>query len=82
VAELAAADPALHQHRHAIAEVRFELWMGVDVDLDDRRAGARSEWRQCRAHVVAQMTIRANEERQHHALDTADYSPLPSFSVV
>jgi len=82
VAKLAAADAALHQHRHAIAELRLEHRMVVDVDLYDRRAGVRRERRQCRAHVIAQMTVPANEECQHHPFGVADYSPAPSFSVV
>ena len=42
---------------------------------------ARRERRECRAHVVAQMTVRANEERQLDALDGRLFA-VPSFSVV
>jgi len=65
MAKLAAArDVAEQQYRHALAERGLERRVGVDVELDERRLSLRDERRKRRAHVVAEMTVRADEKRQ------------------
>ena len=77
MAELVPVDVALHQHGHAITESGLEIGVRVDIELDDRGAGLQRERRERRAHVVAQVTVRAGEQRQPTNIH---YSP--GFSVV
>ena len=64
------------QYRHEIPEARLEAGVRIDIDFGDARASRGGERLQRRPHLVAEMAVRADEERE------LDYSPLPSFSVV
>ena len=62
--QLAAVDVALQQDGNVLAEPRLERGICVDVDLDHGRSRLRSERRKRRAHVVAEVTVRADEKRE------------------
>ena len=64
MAHFAAVDAALQQHWHSIAVPRLERRVHVDVDLADARAGRRRERRERIAHLVAEMAVGADEQRQ------------------
>ena len=83
MAKLGAVDCTDQKHWHALAEAFLEPRLGVDVDLRDSCAGRLGERSERRPHVIAQMTIRADEERElGHPGGRLRYSPFPSFSVV
>ena len=86
MAELDAVDRAQQQHGHEVAEARFHGRIGIDVDLGDPRAGLVGKRRKLGAHLVAEMAIRADEERElsrcAYPAIVGSYSPFPIFSVV
>ena len=64
------------QYRHEIPEACLEAGVRIDIDFGDARVSRGGERLQRHPHLVAEMAVRADEERE------LDYSPLPSFSVV
>ena len=62
---------AEEQDGHEIAEARFERRMRIDVELDQVDRASRQQRRQRIAHLVAEMTIGAREQRQAHGLASA-----------
>ena len=64
MAELRSLESAEQQHRHEIAETCFDRSIRIDVDLGDSRAGGLCELRHRSAHLVTEMAIRADEERE------------------
>ena len=53
-----------HEHRHELPVPRLERGMRIDVDLDDRRAVPRRDGVRRVAHLVAEVAVRAREERE------------------
>jgi hypothetical protein len=64
MAKLRAVDCAEQKHRNALAEAFLERRRRVDVDLCNAGARGRGERSKRRAHFIAQMTVRADEERE------------------
>ena len=52
------------EHGNAVAETLLERSIGIDVEFGHTRAGGFGKRRKRRAHVIAQMAIRADEERK------------------
>jgi len=71
--------PAEQQHRHAQAIALFKRCVGIYIQLDDANAVMRGKRCNGGAHVVAEMTVGAAQQRQRTG--RAGYSPLPIFSV-
>jgi len=65
---------ACEQHGHAIAPTRLEGRIAIDIDLVDRNGGRCGKRANFGAHLVAEMTVRAGEQRQPHQ---PRYSPPP-----
>ena len=61
VAQLALA---CEQDGDVLAPARLQNRVAVDVDLLDGNAGGHGERHQCRAHVVAEVAIGANEQSE------------------
>jgi hypothetical protein len=55
---------ARHQHRHQLAETRFQRWIAIDIHLVQHKRKAALERLQRDLHVVAQMAVRAAVQRQ------------------
>jgi len=83
MAELSAVRCTEQEHGNAVPEARLERRVRIDVDLRDAGAGRCGKRDERCAHVVAQMAVRPDEERElGHAVSRNRYSPFPSFSVV
>lgn len=87
MAEFQPVDRSEEQYGHELAEARLEHRVRIHVDFRNAYAGRISERLQRRAHLVAQLTICADEQRQFRRsrrprLNDYCCSPLPFFSVV
>lgn len=61
MAELAAVGRAKQKHGNAFAEARLERRVRIDIDFRNARAGCVGKRDERCAHVVAEMTVRADE---------------------
>ena len=52
------------EHGNAVAETLLERSVGIDVEFGQARAGGFGKRHERRAHVIAQMAICADEERE------------------